>query len=322
MKYSVITGFLGKLQDRFTEYQTERSLEEKFKLASQIKGLNGLEVCYPLDFKDPELLKNLLNKHNLEVSSVNVNLKKESRWAWGSLTCSEEKVRMQAVQVLRKAMNLAPEIGCRLLTVCLLNDGHDYSFQMDYRKAWKYLVEGVKKVARCRDDVKLSIEYKMSEPSVHTIVGNVGKALYLCEEVGRDNVGVTLDIGHALYAGENPAESACLLAEKGRLFHIHINDNFRNWDWDLIPGFVNFWDYIEFFFYLREYGYQGWIAMDVFPKNMDVIEVFGKSIEFAKNIEHIVGNISPTKIFQLMGERKIPQIFSYLQKKSLNLGEK
>ena len=67
MRYSVITAFLGKLQDRFTEYQTERSLEEKFELASQIKGLNGLEVCYPLDFKDPELLKNLLNKHNLEV---------------------------------------------------------------------------------------------------------------------------------------------------------------------------------------------------------------------------------------------------------------
>jgi len=321
MRYSVITAFLGKLQDRFTEYQTERSLEEKFELASQIKGLNGLEVCYPLDFKDPELLKNLLNKHNLEVPSINVNLKKEPRWAYGSLSCSEEKVRMQAVQVLRKAMNLAPEIGCKLVTVCLLNDGHDYPFQMDYRKAWKYLVEGVKKVAHSRDDVKLSIEYKMSEPSVHTIVGNVGKALHLCEEVSRDNVGITLDIGHALYAGENPAESASLLAEKGRLFHIHINDNFRNWDWDLIPGFVNFWDYIEFFFYLREYDYQGWIALDVFPKNMNPIEVFSKSIEFARNIEHIVENISPAKIFQLMGERKIPEIFSYLQKKSLNLGK-
>jgi len=319
MKYSVITGFLGKLQDRFTEYQVERNLEEKFKLASQIEGLDGLEVGYPADFKDLEPLKNLLNEHNLEVSSVNVNLKKEPRWAYGSLSCSEEKVREQAVGALSKAMDLAPEVGCKLVTVCLLNDGHDYPFQIDYRKSWKYLVEGVKKVADHRDDVKLSIEYKMSEPAVHTIVGNVGKSLYLCEEVDRDNVGITLDVGHALYAGESPAESACLLAEKGKLFHVHINDNFRNWDWDLIPGFVNFWDYVEFFFYLREYKYQGWIAMDVFPKNMNPINVFGKSIEFARNIEHIVGKIIPTQIFQLMEKREVPEIFSYLQKKSLNL---
>jgi len=320
MKYSVITGFLGRLQDRFTEYQNDRSLGEKFELASRIEGLDGLEVCYPADFADLKLLEDLLDKYSLDVSSLNVNLKKERRWANGSLTSLDEKIRQQAVNVLNKAMDLAPQIGCEVVTVCLLIDGHDYPFQVDYRRAWRYLVEGVREVCTHRDDVKLSIEYKMSEPVAHTIVGNVGKALYLCEEVGKDNVGVTLDLGHALYAGENPAESACLLAEKGRLFLVHINDNYRNWDWDLIPGFVNFWDYIEVFFYLREYGYQAWMSLDVFPKNIDPVEVFGRSIEFARNIERIVERISSEEIFQLINERNVPAIFSYLQNKSLNVG--
>lgn len=320
MKYSVITGFLGKLQDRFTEYQNDRSLGEKFELASRIEGLDGLEVCYPADFADLKLLEGLLDKYSLDVSSLNVNLKKERRWANGSLTSLDEKIRRQAVNALNKAMDLAPQIGCELVTVCFLIDGHDYPFQVDYRRAWRYLVEGVREVCTHRDDVKLSIEYKMSEPVAHTIVGDVGKALYLCEEVGKDNVGVTLDLGHALYAGENPAESACLLAEKGRLFLVHINDNYRNWDWDLIPGFVNFWDYIEVFFYLREYGYQAWMSLDVFPKNIDPVEVFGRSIEFARNTERIVARISSEEIFQLINERNVPAIFSYLQNKSLNIG--
>jgi len=244
-----------------------------------------------------------------------VNLKKDKRWKNGSLTCSDKKIRREAINWLKKAMDLDPEIGCNIVTVCLLIDGHDYPFQIDYRKAWMYLVEGLKEICGHRSDVKLSIEYKMSEPVVHTIVGNVGKALYLCEEVGKDNIGVTLDIGHALYAGENPSESACLLAEKKRLFLVHINDNFRNWDWDLIPGYVNFWDYIEFFFYLREYGYNEWMSMDVFPKNMDPVEVFSKSIEFAKNIELMVEKINQEEIFCLMEKKDIPGIFSYLQKK-------
>jgi len=318
IKYSVITGFLGKLQDRFTEYQIDRSIEEKFELASKIQGLDGLEVCYPADFGDLEVLKRLLIKYKLRVSSLNVNLKKERRWANGSLTCSDEKSRQQAVDVLKKATDLAPEINCNIVTVCLLIDGHDYPFQVDYRRAWKYLVESIKEVCDYRSDVKLSIEYKMSEPVAHTIVGNVGKALHLCEEVNRDNFGVTLDVGHALYAGENPAESACLLTEKKRLFLIHINDNYRNWDWDLIPGYINFWDYVELFFYLKEYSYDGWMCLDVFPKNTDPIQVFGKSIEFARGVEQMVKKIEPERIFELMKQRQIPEIFSYLLVRLLN----
>ena len=319
IKYSVITGFLGKLRDRFTEYQTERGLEEKLELASKIKGLQGVEVIYPPDFSDFDRLKSLIEKHRLGVSAVNVNLKAEPRWTYGSLTSPSEKTRREAEEVLKQAMDRAYQLDCNLITVCLLNDGHDYPFQVNYQEAWKNLIEAIKRVADYRSGIKVSLEYKMSEPVVRTIVGTVGKALHFCHEVDRENVGITLDVGHALQAGENPAESVSLLVSKGKLFYLHINDNFRNWDWDLIPGFVNFWDYLELLFYLREYDYQGWIAMDVSPKNLNPVEVFTTSIEFMRNTEHILKNIDSSHVFQLMKERNTPKIFSYLQNKALNL---
>jgi len=319
IEYSVITGFLGKLQDRFTQYQEKRSLEEKFALASQIKGLKGLEVIFPSDFQDKEKLKQLLETYKLKVSAVNVNLKGEERWKGGSLTSNDANIRKQAIDVLKEAMDLASELECKMITVAFLNDGHDYPFQREYTKAWDNLVSGLREVADYRKDVRLSVEYKMNEPAVRTTVGNVGKGLCLCSEVERDNVGITLDVGHALYAGENPAESASLLAKKGKLFYLHLNDNFRNWDWDLIPGYVNLWDYLELFFYLKKFNYQGWIALDVFPKSLDPVAVFTTSIQFARNIESLVEKIDQKEIFELMKKNDVPSIFSYLQERILNL---
>lgn len=320
IEYSIITAWLGKLQDRFTEYQNVRTLEEKLELASKIRGSAGVEVVYPVDFSDFDRLKSLVDHHRLGVSAVNVNLKAESRWTYGSLTSHFEKTRNEAEETLKRAMDRASQLGCDLVTVALLNDGHDYVFQLHYQEAWKNLIEGMRRIADYRSDIRVSLEYKVSEPVVRTIVGTVGKSLHFCHKVDRENIGITLDVGHAFQAGESPAESASLLLSENKLFYVHINDNSGNWDWDLMPGTINFWDYLELFFYLREYNYQGWMAMDVSPRNLNPVEIFSASIEFVRNIEHLLKHIDPLTVSQLMKERNIPKIFSYLQNKSLNLG--
>ena len=55
-KTAVITAFLGGVKNRYMQYHPDRSIEEKFELAKKIKGLDGLELCYPGDFADPTLL--------------------------------------------------------------------------------------------------------------------------------------------------------------------------------------------------------------------------------------------------------------------------
>ncbi len=64
-----------------------------------------------------------------------------------------------------------------------------------------------------------------------------------------------------------------LSADAGRLFLVHINDNYRNWDWDLMPGTVNFWDWLEIMLVLDEVGYDGWLVSDVYPARTDPVEL-------------------------------------------------
>lgn len=319
MRYATETAAFGELRDRFIVYQGERVLEEKFALVSQIPLVQGVELGFPADFQDKEKIRKLLEKHRLEVAAINVNLKAERRWKHGSLTATDARVRNQAINVLKEAMDVAAELQCRLITVCPLQDGHDYCFQRNYAEDWDNLVKGLREAADHRQDVRLSIEYKPNEPLARTVVSNVGKALYLCRVVDRNNVGVNLDVGHALYAGENVAESASLLSAEGKLFYIHLNDNFRDWDWDMIPGYVNFWDFLELFFYLRKYQYQGWIGTDVVPKYLDPVSVVGGTLHFAQNVEVLVEKIEEEKLVELMKKHDVPATFCYVQEVVLNL---
>lgn len=315
VKYSVITGFLGSLSDRFCTYQEDRDLTAKFKLAKTIEGLDGLEVVYPADFDDLEKLKRLLSEYALGVSAVNLNFKKG--WNNGSLASDCPETRQKAVKTLQHAMDLAAELGCNLVTTALLNDGYDYMFERDYRKVWDNLVDSVREAASYRDDVRVSFEYKASEPKTHTILADAGKCLYLCDKVGLSNVGVTLDFGHALYAGELPAESVALLAREGRLFYVHLNDNYREWDWDMIPGSVNLWDYLEFLFYLKECGYDSWMAIDVFPKDLDAAKVFATTIRVTKRLMGSLETLPGRDILNLMNGGDICDVIDYLQERMM-----
>ena len=137
---------------------------------------------------------------------------------------------------------------------------------MDYLKQWQWLVEGLREGAKHRQDIRLSLEYKLNESRNYNILSDVGRALYLCELIQFPHVGVTVDIGHALIAKETPAEALSLAAGAGRLFYIHFNDNGREWDWDMLPASVNFWDTLETLFYIHRLDWQGWLSYDVYSR--------------------------------------------------------
>ena len=105
--------------------------------------------------------------------------------------------------------------------------------------------------------------------------------LLLATQVGLPNVGVTIDTGHSLVAGENVAEAAVLLATQGgKLFHLHFNDNYRSWDDDMIVGSVHLVEFVELWFWLQELGYQGWYSMDQYPYREDGQGALRASVEF------------------------------------------
>ncbi|MEM4290321.1 MAG: sugar phosphate isomerase/epimerase family protein [Nitrososphaerota archaeon] len=281
VKYGVGLWLFGALNDRFAMYRPPRKLEEKIFAASQVKGAQGVEVVYPAEFGFNELdkFKSLLKEHKLEVAGLIVDLFTQLKWVKGSLTSRDDKLRKEAIELSIQTVDVAKELGCEIVTLWLGHDGYDYVFQANYTKGWDDLVQGLREIAAHNSNIKIGIEYKPKEPRTHSFISTVGKAILLANEVGLSNVGVTLDVGHALYSGENPAESLALLHRYKRLSHIHLNDNYRDWDHDLIPGTVNILDTLEFLYWLRKMNYKGWISLDIYPNREDVVKACELSIE-------------------------------------------
>ncbi len=191
-QYSVILGFLGQLRDRFAAYHTPTDLEGKLAQASKIEGVKGVEAVYPFDYEGmtPGTYKALLAKYDLEVSSVNVNIKADAIFHNGALTSINSGVHAEAVNYIKTGIDWAADLGVNLVTVCPLSDGHDYPFEVEYRQAWRWMVDCLGEAGAYRPDVRLAIEYKQSEPRARVIVPNAGIVLYLCEQIGLENVGL------------------------------------------------------------------------------------------------------------------------------------
>ncbi len=290
-KYSVILGFLGRLNDRFSTYGAERDLAGKFEVAAQIEGLQGLELVYPFDFRDVGQTAALLEKHGLECSTVNVNIKAEPKFHLGALTSKDPGLRREAVGYLTAAMDIAADLGTNMITCCPLSDGYDYAFETDYPKAWRWFIDGVGEAAAYRNDVRVSLEYKASEPRHKVIIPNAGTVLAACLQIGLPNVGATMDTGHALLAGESTALAATLLAQADKLFLVHVNDNYRNWDWDMIPGSINAWDLVELMYYLEEMAYSGWVTSDVAPFRLDRVKTMSATYRSMLWAERVVARV-------------------------------
>ncbi len=128
---------------------------------------------------------------------------------------------------------------------------------------------------------------------------------------------MTIDVGHSLFIGETPAESLCLAQASGIPYYMHINDNDRKWDWDLIPATRNLWDYLELFFYLKEYNYQGWITSDMSPIRLDPVKAFERTIATTQKVIDIVNNLDSERLFSMMGEGKTLETLEWLEENVL-----
>lgn len=317
MKFCVNLGFFGQRRDRFTVYQPDRSLEEKFKLAAQINEVEGVELKYPVDLKDIPYAKKLLEDFHLTCSAVNVDIKDATFFRNGALSARSKSARDRAIILLKEGMDAAAELGIDLVSTCPLADGYDYPFQRDYQTAWGHFIESVKEVAKYRNDVKLALEYQPHEPHARILLRNVGMALHVCSEVGEPNVGINLDVGHSFAALETPAEAAALLSEKNRLFYIHTNDNTGDGgDWDMISGTVHFWHWIEFLYTLDHLGYEGWLGGDIAPKHTGPVEAFRTNFKMILRMKKFVNKIGSDRIANILSQdTDISETFDLLSKK-------
>jgi xylose isomerase len=312
-KLSIISAFLGGVKNRYMQYQPNRSIIEIVKSAGKIEGIDGLELCYPSDFENIAELKKALSDNNLGVSAINVRSRRQEKWLRGSFSSAIKQERIEVADEFHHAMDAALELGTDRISTCPLNDGHDYVFEMNYLDGYSYAAETFAKICDHNKDVRVCIEYKVNDPRTRCLFGTAGETLSFCSMVDKENLGITLDIGHALLAGERPAQSLALVHMARKLFYVHLNDNDGKWDWDMLPGAFHLNEFVEFLYYLKLVAYDNdWFAYDVMAKEVDLNEHFRLVAKLTRKMEGMAARIDPSEMQKLMEARNPNNSTEYL----------
>ncbi len=267
---------LGTYAERYVPggYFDEMTVEKQLEIMSKIKGLTGLFTFYPTAPlpNDPDKLVKKVESYGLKVSNLAVECWGDRRWKHGSFCTNDAKIRNEAIKLFKEAVDFGKAVKADSVLLWPAHDGYDYVFQVNYVEGWKYLVETVREICEYAKDMKIAIEAKPKDPRQKQYISDTGKAMAFVNDVGLKNVGCALDIGHALAASEGIGESVALLDYWGKLYQIHINENYKDADPDMIFGTVNFWEILEFYYYLNKTRYEGWCAIDIISPRDDRVK--------------------------------------------------
>eukprot|EP00434_Breviolum_minutum_P020863 symbB.v1.2.018403.t2/scaffold1435.1/size118962/8 len=248
----------------------------------QVQGLGMVYLNFPqhLEGRNASEVLSALETAGLKAGGIALRFP-EDRMSLGALTNPSIEVRREAVELTKDACHWATSLGANEV-VWPQTDGYDYQLQVDYISAWSLAVEAFREVldsSACRDK-KVSLEFKATdEISRFAIVPSTGAALLFVREVqgklARPSLlRLTLDVGHLLMAGENPAQSVAMAGAAGKLFGIHLNDGHSRLGAEdgLAFASVHGTGSLELVLWLQRLGYEGRIYFDTFPKNEDPVK--------------------------------------------------
>ena len=304
-RFSANINTFNACADRYvlSGYGERLTTDQLIRAATQVKGLTGVEVVglWHVNDTNIEQIRKQIRDAGLEVTCVTPDIWASSKLGWGSFASNDPQIRRQAIQEVKKSMEWAKQLDCEVIDLWFGQDGYDYPFQADYQAAWERIIEGTIECAEYLPEIKLVLEYKPKEPRTHCFIATVGKTLLLIEKVNKPNVGAMIDVGHALEAYENVAESAALLQYFGnKLFYMHFNDNWRMWDDDMTVGSVHTIELLELLYWLDRMSYSGWYALDIFPYRENGIRAASESIKWIQGLHGLLDKIGRDKIAQVV----------------------
>ena len=318
-KYAAILSNVGSCSDRYVTsgYGLPYSIKELFERVAQIPQVGGVELVGTWHVTESNVseLKRYLEHYELELVSIIPDHFGQMKWRNGSFSAKDPAIRAMAVSHAKEMADAAVELGGNLISLWPGQDGYAYLFQSDYMLEREWFTDGVREVCKYRPDVRISLEYKIKEPRTHSLLGTAAQSLLIAQEIGTDNIGVTIDFGHSLNAYETPAESVAMLKRYGdKLFHVHMNDNYRHWDDDMIVGSVHTIETLEFFYWLKRTGYAGWLSIDQYPYREDGLEAVREGVNAMEAFSNLIDSIPAQEIEALIQRGNAPEITAYLRK--------
>lgn len=315
----MILSNVGSVSDRFVPsgYGKPYSIQELFERVSQIPQVKGVELIGTSHVNEGNVkeIKSYLNEYNLQLSSIIPDHFGDKKWKYGSFSSKDPATRRMAVEHAKEMMDVASELGGELISLWPGQDGYDYLFQNDYIQERDWIAEGLKEVCSHREEIKVALEYKVKEPRTHSYISTAANTLLIVNEVNAVNCGVTIDFGHALNSYETPAETVALLKKYGnKLFHVHMNDNYRHWDDDMIVGSVHTIETLEFFYWLKRTNYDGWLSIDQYPYREDGLEAVREGVNVMEALNNLANSLNDDDIQHLINKNNAAETSAYIRK--------
>ena len=291
-KFASRLNSFSSRSDLFIENQNiKMSTIDLIKRASLVKGLTDIDLNYPdhLGKNFKEVFQCASDK-GLNINGLAMRYYTDPNFKIGAFTNPDKKIRQKAIDMTKRGIDLARESGSNLMTIWLGQDGFDYGFQVDYSKLWEDEINGIREVASHDPQCDISIEYKPNDPRAYSLLPNLSSTLLALSEINLPNIGVTLDFAHLLYANEQPAHSASMVAKKSKLLGVHLNDGYGKRDDGMMVASVHYQATVELLYQINNDGYEGVIYFDTFPDSsgLDPVKECEINIKNTKKIFEVV----------------------------------
>jgi len=321
IEFGTTIALWSQCSDRFLSqgYKKNTSFKEKIELISKIEDIKGVDLYGDWDVNPDNVddVKKILTDYGLKTFIVTANVASLQEFGRGSVTSPVKEHRELAWQKIVEAIDIAQVLNCPMVDLWLGQDGYDYPFQIDYIWGWERIIDSVNKAAdyAAGKNIKIALEYKPREPRTHLFTASATSMLMVANKVNKDNVGVLIDTGHAYMAGENIAESVAVCTfSDNKLFYVHINDNYKVWDDDMMAGSIHPFELIEFMYWLERVNYNGPLVLDMFPYRENPLNAAKESIEFVKQIRNLIGQLDEKEIESILKDQDATASMRMLRK--------
>jgi sugar phosphate isomerase/epimerase len=252
-------------------------------------GYSGVEILadvphlYPFSTTAAELaaIVSSVEKNRITVANINANtamgyygMKFWEPLFEPSLANPEQDARKWRIEFTKECIDIARFLSCRNVSVTSGRMVPEVRPQKSLALLRQSLLEIVE-YATVRD-VRVGMEY---EPGL--LIERAEELAGLILEMGSENFGANLDLGHSHLVGETPSHVAEMLGS--RIFHIHLEDINNRKHYHLIPGEGDI-DFEDIFRALSGIDYDGFVTVELYTYPENPGQAAEKAFKYLKNI--------------------------------------
>lgn len=228
----------------------DEKLEDSLKRLKKY-GYEGVELAGEPDSIDIEITKQLLTKYNLKCSSI-CGIYTPER----DLSSADEKVRKNAVDYVKKCVDLAKNLNASTVIVVPTCVGKVQP-ETTIEEEWEYAIAGVKEAGIYAREQNITLALETLNRYETYLANNLELGLRFVKEVDLESVNIMADLFHMSLEERDMIQSLKKISPY--LVHVHIADNTRE------AAGLGQTDFKPVILFLKELGYKGYITMEFLP---------------------------------------------------------